>query len=127
MAINQAVLLENDQVKKTPFMGLITQTLAGKQQGLETLEVRYLTLPPGLEIPVSQHYGEVVALTMQGRGRAVVGEAVFDLVPDTTLIIPAKAPRQVRNTGDADLVVLLIRSMVPPGEKTMAEIMRERL
>ncbi|MFZ5450907.1 MAG: cupin domain-containing protein [Thermodesulfobacteriota bacterium] len=120
------MLIENEKVKKVHLMGLIQQTLAGEKQGLKTMEVWLLTLPPGAETPVNQHYGEVVVITLKGAGYAIVDEDRFDLFPNTTLVIPARTTRQAVNTGDEDLVLLLIRSLVRPPEKTMMEILRKR-
>ena len=104
-------------------MGLVHQTLAGENQGLKTMEIWLITLPPGSEIPADQHYGEVVGMTLKGTGRATVDGDTIDLVPDTSLVIPAQATRQVVNTGEEDLVILVIRSLVHPPEQTMEEVM----
>ena len=117
------MLIENDKVKKIHLMGLVHQTLAGEKQGLKTLEVWLVTLPPGSESPLDQHYGEVVWVTLKGTGRAIVDEDSFDLLPDTTLVIPAQATRQAVNTSEEDLEVLVIRSLVRPPEKSLMEIM----
>jgi len=111
------MLIENEKVKKVHLMGLIQQTLAGERQGLKTMEVWLITLPPGAESPVNQHYGEVVLVTLKGSGRAIVDEDRVDLFPDTTLVIPAQATRQAVNTGEEDLVILIIRSLVRPPKK----------
>ncbi len=111
------MLIENDKVKKIHLMGFVHQTLADEKHGLETMEVWLLTLPPGSETPVNQHYGEVVVITLKGAGRAIVDEDSVDLLPNTTLVIPAQVTRQAVNTGEADLVILVIRSLVRPPKK----------
>lgn len=90
------------------------------------MEVWLITLPPGSETSVSQHYGEVVLITLKGTGRAIVDEKSVNLFPNTTMVIPALAARQVVNTGEQDLEILLIRSLVRPPQKTMVEIMASR-
>lgn len=111
------MLIENEKVKKVHLMGLVHQTLADEKQGLKTMEVWLVTLPPGSETPINQHYGEVVVITLKGAGRALVDEDSLDLFPNTTLVIPARASRQVVNPGADDLVTLVIRSLVrPPGK-----------
>jgi mannose-6-phosphate isomerase-like protein (cupin superfamily) len=117
------MFIENDKVKEIHLMGLVHQTLAGENQGLKTLEVWLVTLPPGSETPVDQHFGEVVWVTLKGTGRAIVDEDSFNLFPNTTLVIPAQATRQAVNTSEEDLVILVIRSLVRPPEKNMMEIM----
>jgi len=111
----KARLIENGKVKEVHTMGLIHRTLAAAEQGLKTLEIWHLTIPPGSETPVSRHYGEVVAITLNGTGRAAIGEDErLDLFPNTTLVIPPQVPRWLVNTGGEDLVVLIIRSLAPP-------------
>ena len=111
------MLIENEKVKKIDLMGFVHQTLAGERQGLETMEVWLLTLPPGSETPVNQHFGEVVLVTLKGSGRAMVDAKSVDLFPNTTLVIPPQVPRQAINNGEKDLVFLLIRSLLPPRKK----------
>jgi mannose-6-phosphate isomerase-like protein (cupin superfamily) len=111
------MLIENEKVKKIHLMGLVQQTLADEKHGLKTMEVWLVTLPPGSETPVNQHYGETVVITLQGAGRALVDEDSLDLFPNTTLVIPARASRHLVNPGADDLVTLVIRSLVrPPGK-----------
>jgi mannose-6-phosphate isomerase-like protein (cupin superfamily) len=109
-----AVLVENDQVKKINYQGLLTQGLAGPEQGLKTMEIRLLTLPPGVESPVTEHFSEVVGVILRGTGRAILGKRhQEDLFPNTTLIIPPHVTHQVINTGTEDLVIVVARGLVP--------------
>jgi len=112
------VLIENDKVKKINYQGLLTQALAGPEQGLKTMEIRLLTLPPGIESPVTEHFSEVVGVILRGTGRAILGKHhQEDLFPNTTLVIPAHVIHQVINTGAEDLVIVVARGMVPiPGD-----------
>ena len=64
------MLIENEKVPKINFMGLFHQTLAGEKQGLKTMEVWLVTLPPNSETPLNQHYGEAILITLKGTGRA---------------------------------------------------------
>jgi mannose-6-phosphate isomerase-like protein (cupin superfamily) len=106
-------LIDNAQVQKFHFQGNSQQTLAGAAQGLKTFEVWRLSLVPGSEVPAFRYEGEVAALTLQGTGRVAVDGQTVDIRPDTTLVIPAGASRQIINTGPADLVLLLIRAQAP--------------
>jgi mannose-6-phosphate isomerase-like protein (cupin superfamily) len=106
-------LIDNAEVKKFYFQGNFQQTLVGANQGLKTFEVWRLSLAPGNEIPAATHRGEVAALTLQGVGRVVVDGKPVDIKPDTTLVIPPGTTRQVFNTGSEELVLLLIRGVVP--------------
>lgn len=105
-------LIDNAEVQKFHFLGNYQQTLAGADQGLKTFEVWRVSLAPGNEIPEIRYEGEVAALTLQGTGRMVVDDEKVEIRPDTTLVIPAGASRQVVNTGKEDLVLLLIRGLV---------------
>jgi len=105
-------LIDNAEVPKFRFEGNVQQTLAGADQGLKTFEVWRLSLTPGKEIPPFRYEGEVVAITLQGTGRVAVEEKSVDIRPDTTLVIPPGAQRQISNTGSGELVLLLIRGQV---------------
>ena len=107
-------LINNTDVQKFYFQGNFQQTLAGADQGLKTLEVWRLSLSPGNEIPAYCHPGEVVALTLKGTGRVEVYGKPITIRPDTTLVIPPGVSRQIFNTGVEDLVLLLMRGLVPP-------------
>jgi mannose-6-phosphate isomerase-like protein (cupin superfamily) len=120
-------LIEHAKVKKFQLMGLGHQTLAGNEQGLETLEIWRIFMPPGSETPVNQHYGEVVVMTLKGSGRVLVEEESLDLFPNTSLVLPPNLTRQFFNTGKEDLELLIIRSLARPPEKTMMEILGSRL
>ncbi len=111
------MLIENEKVKKIQLMGGVLQPWAGRNQGLKTMEIFLFTLPPGLEIEPDQHYGEVVWITLRGAGRATLEKRYeMDLVPNTTLVIPAEVHQQLANTGEKDLEILVIRGMVRPPE-----------
>ena len=105
-------LIDNTKVHKFYFQGNFQQTLAGADEGLKTFEVWRLSLAPGNEIPANPQQVEVVALTLSGTGRMVVDGKQINIRPDTTLVIPPGASRQVSNTGSEELVLLLIRGMV---------------
>jgi mannose-6-phosphate isomerase-like protein (cupin superfamily) len=106
-------LIDHAEVQKFHFQGNFQQTLAGADQGLKTFEVWRLSLPPATEIPALIYQGEVAAITLQGTGRVVVDGKQVDIRPDTTLVIPPGASRQVVNTGMEELVLFLIRGLVP--------------
>ena len=106
-------LIDNAETQKFYFQGNFQQTLAGADQGLKTFEVWRLSLAPGNDIPASRYQGEVVALTLRGTGRVVVDGKQVNIRPDTTLVIPPGALRQIFNIGAEELVLLLIRGLVP--------------
>jgi mannose-6-phosphate isomerase-like protein (cupin superfamily) len=126
MAVDQPILIEHAKVKEFEIMGLRHQTLAGEKQGLKTLEIWRISMPPGSESPVNQHYGEVVVMTLKGTGRAQVDQESLDLFPNTSLILPPNVTRQFFNTGEEDLELLAIRSLARPPEKTIMEVLGSR-
>lgn len=90
------MLIENDKVIKNQLMGFFYQALAGEKEGLKTMEIGLLTLPPGTETPVNEHPGEVVVITLHGTGHASIGKYHReDLWPNTTLVIRPHVSRQV--------------------------------
>ena len=92
-------MIDNAETQKFYFQGNFQQTLAGADQGLKTFEVWRLSLAPDNDIPASRHQGEVVALTLRGTGRVVVDGKPVNIRPDTTLVIPPGALRQVQHRG----------------------------
>ena len=106
-------LIDNAQVSKLHFAGNSLQILAGADHGLKTIEVLFLTIEPGRETPPNLHNGEVAFVTLRGIGQGIVDGESIDLKPDTTLIIPPNASRQVVNTGKEPLNLLIIRSLIP--------------
>jgi mannose-6-phosphate isomerase-like protein (cupin superfamily) len=106
-------LIDNTTVHKFHLRGNFQQTLAGPNQGLKTFEVWRVSVAPGNELPANRHQGEEVALTLRGTGRFIVDGNPVDIRPDTTLVIPPGASRQVANTGSEELVLLLVRGVVP--------------
>ena len=106
-------LVENTKARKFHFPGLVQQTLAGPEHGMKTLEVWQVTLAPGAEMPPYHHNSDVAWITLRGTGEAIIAEERVALKPDTTLNIPPYVIRQVTNTGVDDLVILVIRGLVP--------------
>jgi len=106
-------LINNAEAQKFYFQGSYQQTLAGSNEGLKAFEVWRLNLAPGGEVPPNRHPGEVVVLTLKGTGRLVVDGKQVDIKPDTTLAIPPDASRQISNPGSEELVIILIRAVVP--------------
>jgi mannose-6-phosphate isomerase-like protein (cupin superfamily) len=82
-------------------------------KGLKTFEVWRLSVKPGNELPANVLQGEEVLLTMSGTGRLIVAGKSLDIRPDTTVVIPLGAERQVANTGKEEMVLLVIRGVVP--------------
>jgi mannose-6-phosphate isomerase-like protein (cupin superfamily) len=68
---------------------------------------------PGNELPANVHQSEEVVLTMSGTGRLEVDGKRVVIRPETTLVIPPGTLRQIFNTGSEELVLLLVRGVVP--------------
>jgi mannose-6-phosphate isomerase-like protein (cupin superfamily) len=106
-------LIDNATVHKFHFEGNCQQTLAGADLGLKTFEVWRLMVAPGNNLPADRHQGEEVVITVRGTGRFIVDGNPVDIWADTTLVIPPGASRQISNTGSEELVLLLVRGVVP--------------
>ena len=106
-------LIENDQAKKFHMQGFVQQTLAGPEYGQKTFEVWLVTLSPGAVVPPYHHDSDVAWITLKGTGQAIVEGETVVLKPDTTLNIPPHISRQIHNNGPEDLMVLVIRGLVP--------------
>ncbi len=66
-------------------------------------------------------------MTLKGTGRATVDWDSIDLVPNTTLVIPAQATRQVVNTGEEGPGNPGHQELGAPSGKNMMEVMRSML
>lgn len=106
-------LIENDQARKFHMPGILQQTLAGPEYGLKTFEVWLVTMKPGSDMPPFHHDSDVAWITLRGTGQAILNGERAEIKPDTTLNIPPHASRQIQNTGADDLVVLVVRGLVP--------------
>ena len=116
------MLIENGPVKKVHLMGDSPADAGGAKSGAENLgESRCLSR---LVLPASKAWLTNITvrsarMTLTGtRTPAIVEEDSVNLLPNTTLVIPAQATRQAINTGEEDLVILIIRKSGPPLRKS---------
>ena len=67
----------------------------------------------------ARHQHESIEQTyyvLSGQGRVHIADEVHDVGPDAMVFIPVKVDHWIENTGDADLVHLLINVNLGPGK-----------
>jgi mannose-6-phosphate isomerase-like protein (cupin superfamily) len=62
-----------------------------------------------------------VWVILKGSGRALVDGEVVPVGPNTTVSIPARASRQLVNTGSDELVMLTIRGTIATQQASHSE------
>lgn len=93
--------------------GLDHQTLAGPAQGLRTLEVWHQILEPGAETPEHRHACEEVVVVLRGSGCCDLQGRSVPFAAPAALIVPADVVHRIRNTGEAQMVVVAALGMAP--------------
>jgi quercetin dioxygenase-like cupin family protein len=74
-------------------------------------------LEPGQSQPPHEHAGaDKVYIVMEGEGRFMVGEEIYEAGPGHVVWAPAGVPHGVENAGQARLT-LLVAIAPPPSEK----------
>lgn len=95
--------------------GIEHLTLAGSEQGLSRLSVWRQSMAPGAATPPHQHDCEEVVLVVEGSGELHLDGEVIAFGPDSTLVLPAHRPHQIRNTGSVALKTVAAFSASPVG------------
>ena len=93
--------------------GLKHQTLAGKKDGLNQIEVWRQTISAGSATPVHRHNCEEAIVIFSGNGVCRFKEKEVSFSADDTLLIPQNAVHQIINTGDKDLEIMATLAMAP--------------
>jgi mannose-6-phosphate isomerase-like protein (cupin superfamily) len=103
----------NATLTKHHLPGLEHQTLAGRQDGLGTLEVWRQTIAPHAATPVHRHDCEEVIVCLKGAGVCHYGGREYPFREDETLVIPSGVTHQICNAGDGDLYIVATLAMAP--------------
>ncbi|MBL8384855.1 MAG: cupin domain-containing protein [Burkholderiales bacterium] len=106
-------ILANADIVRQSLGGMVHQTLANADHGLERLSVWRQTIAPGGATPPHRHDCEEVVLIESGRGELVMGGAVRAFGPDSTLVIAPDAEHQIINTGDEPMRLVAVFSVTP--------------
>ncbi len=111
-------VVENSKVPEFVIPGIRHQTLAGKQEGVKTMEVWRQTIAPYSSTPLHRHACEEVIVILKGSGRVIIEGVATDYGPDTTLILPADAVHQLINTGSEEMELIAALGMAPVRVRT---------
>jgi mannose-6-phosphate isomerase-like protein (cupin superfamily) len=93
--------------------GLAHQTLAGRNDGLNSIEVWRQTIAAGAATPVHRHDCEEVIVCLKGHGVCHYGGAEYHFKEDESLVIPSGVVHQICNAGDSDLYIVATLAMAP--------------
>lgn len=86
----------------THFRDITRQVLFGPESGLPT-ELRYFEVAPGGYSTFERHEHVHAVLILRGRGRAIVGEQIFEIAPFDLIHVPAWTWHQFQATEDEAL------------------------
>ena len=79
----------------THFKGITRQILFGEEEGL-SCQLRYFEIEPGGHSTLEKHEHEHAVLILQGRGRVLVGDAVYDVTPFDLVYVSSMTWHQFR-------------------------------
>jgi quercetin dioxygenase-like cupin family protein len=82
------------------WRGVTRHTLGEPERLGAAFELRYFELRPGGYSSVEKHAHVHLVIAVRGTGRALVGDAVVDLVPLDGLFVPPMTPHRWLNEGD---------------------------
>jgi mannose-6-phosphate isomerase-like protein (cupin superfamily) len=103
----------NPAVPKHNLPGLEHQTLAGRQDGLNSFEVWRQTISPNAVTPVHRHDCEEVIVILGGSGVCKFEDRELPFKADQTLVIPPNVVHQICNNGSEDLYIIATLAMSP--------------
>lgn len=111
-------IVRDEEIPVHELPGLIHRTVAGRAQGVTSMEVWRQVMAPGAETPVHRHACEEVILVLSGSGQLVLEGQVSAFRADATLIVPPDAVHQITNTGAEDLVLVAVLGTSPVRVRT---------
>ena len=108
----------NSGIPKHNLPGLEHQTLAGRQDGLHSVEIWRQTIDARASTPVHRHDCEEVIVILKGQGCCRFEDREVAFGADQTLVIPRNVVHQICNTGDEDLYIIATLAMAPVAVET---------
>ena len=111
-------ILRNDDLPVHRLPGLIHRTIAGRDQGVSSMEVWHQIMAPGAETPVHRHACEEVIFILSGSGRLSLAGSTSHFEANSTVIVPSDAVHQLTNTGSEDLVLVAALGAAPVRVRT---------
>ncbi|BAS28238.1 dimethylsulfonioproprionate lyase family protein [Limnochorda pilosa] len=90
--------------------GRRTRVLVGPNGPLEAEHFveGYVSIHPGGKVPLHDHEQEEVYLVLSGRGEIQVGDEVEPVEGVTAIYLPPGKPHELRNTGEAEMVMVFV-------------------
>jgi len=86
---------------------IIRELIHPDQSGARNQSLAEATIPPETETLLHRHgTSEEIYHVCAGRGVMTLGAETFEIGVGDSVLIPPGTPHKVRNTGDADLVIL---------------------
>ena len=86
---------------------IIRELVHPDHSGARNQSLAEATIPPGAETLLHRHgESEEIYHVTAGRGAMTLDGEVFDIGVGDSVLIPPGTPHKVKNTGDADLVIL---------------------
>src|SRR5262245_23287977 len=106
------VLFHADVPSERNEGGAEYQTLVGDEQGSTPIRVAIQSSPLGYKTPLHAHPYMEVLTVLEGKGQASIAgsDALIQLEPGVTLVIPADMPHWFIATGDQPLKILGIHA-----------------
>ena len=103
----------HENIPSEPFRGGATyQTVVGDDQGSTPVRLGIQTSPPGYRTPLHSHPYMEVLTVLEGKGQASIAgsDALIQLEPGVTLVVPADTPHWFVATGNQHLKILGIHA-----------------
>jgi mannose-6-phosphate isomerase-like protein (cupin superfamily) len=111
-------VLRNHELPVHELPRLVHRTLAGRAQGIRSMEVWHPMMGPGARTPVHRHACEEVILILSGAGRLIVDGETHTFREGSTLIAPPDVVHPLVNTGSDDLVLVAALGAAPVRVRT---------
>lgn len=104
---------DNSTIQQFCIPGVVHQTLASHQDGLNSTEVWMQTVEPGGETPIHYHDCDEVVVIIKGSGRLSIDKKTIDFARNSTLIIPPDIVHQLVNNGIEEIILIASFSSTP--------------
>lgn len=107
-ALTSAAVVDHTSLKTFENSGNSLKGVATKSQGAKSYEVWRTSVAVGSRTPLHRHASEEVFIFLRGKGKAIIGEQVFEFEAPATVIAPANVPHQFINTGDVETDAIVV-------------------
>jgi len=111
-------VIDNEAIETYELPGLRHRTVAGHEQGVESMEVWVQTMAPGAATPIHRHACEEVIVVLSGSGTCTAGDQTVAFGPNSTLVLEPDVVHQLVNTSDEELKLVAAFGMAPVRVKT---------